>query len=206
MNQYLVDTEFAMKNLFDLVTHENKQITSLKAEMKVHQDRANKIMSDAYYVTDQDVDDLETPGMHAIRHGYVRHLNAANAVRDQIVKLTASFQAKDFSVQALCGSVLQIAKQGISIVHGKNAPYGITEPLSGEFVYNIILQGRNQSMHYEEGKYRAPVVSCFQNLQQAFGSDLDITTGGNKAKYIVFHVLGWRTYNNYLGTMTQLLP
>ncbi|MFE4354011.1 hypothetical protein [Peribacillus butanolivorans] len=69
MNQYLLDTDFAVQSLIDLVTHELKQIATLEVEMKVHRDHANSVMSEAYYVTDQDVDDLETPGMYATRYG-----------------------------------------------------------------------------------------------------------------------------------------
>lgn len=206
MNQYLLDTEFAVKSLFELVTHELKQITALEAEMKMQRNRANSIMSEAYYVTDQDVDDLETPGMYATRHGYAKHISAAQALQSEISKLEASYHAKESSIRALYGSILQIAKQGISTVHGKNTPTVITEPKSGEPIHNIIWQGRNQSMHYEEGKHLKPVISCFMNLQQAFGSDFDLSIGDNKAKSIVLDVLGWKTYSDYLTTMTLLLP
>lgn len=205
MNQYLLDTEFAVQSLFDLVTYELNQISNLELEMKVHRDRANLLMAEAYYFTDQDVDDLETPGMYANRHGYARHISTVQAIQHEISKLEASYHAKDSSIRALCGSILQIAKQGLSFVHGKNIPTVAIEPKSGESISNIIWQGRNQSMHYEEGEYYNKLTSCFENLEQAFGSNLNLATGDNKAKYIVFNVLGWKTYNDYLTTMIQIL-
>ena len=205
MNHYLLDTEFAVQSLFELVTHELNQISNLEKNLKVHRDRANLLMAEAYYVTDQDVDDLETPGMYATRHGYARHISTVQAIQCKISKLEASYHAKDSSIRALCSSILQIAKQGISFAHGKNIPTIVIEPKSGEPISSIIWQGRNQSMHYEEGEYRKKLTSCFKKLEQAFGSDLNLTTGDNKAKYIVFNVLGWRTYSDYLTTMTQLL-
>jgi hypothetical protein len=206
MNQYLIDTEFAVKSLFDLVTYELTQISTLEKELKFHRERANSIMSEAYYVTDQDVDDLETPGMFAIRHGYASHLSAAQSIQNQISILEASYLAKDSSILSLYGAILQIAKQGISFVHGKNIQIMIKDTQSGELLHNIIWQGRNQSMHYEEGNYKQPLISCFANLQKVYGSDFDLTRGDNKSIYIVLNVLGWKTYSDYLNTMTQLLP
>lgn len=205
MNQYLIDTEFAVQSLFDLVTYELKMITTLEVDLRKYQERANSIMCDAYYVTDQDFDDLETPAMYAIRHGYVTRLSAVQELQNKIMKLEASYHAKESSIRVLYSSILQIAKQGISIVHGKNIPTIIIEPRSKESIHNIIWQGRNQSMHYEEAKYKEPLISCFTNLQKAFGTDLDLKKGDNKAKFLVVDVLGWNTYSNYLTTMKKLL-
>lgn len=206
MNQYLLDTEFAVKSLFELVTEELNKIAALEVTLRLHRDRANSIMSDAHNVTDQDGDDLETPGMYAIRHGYVRHISAARAVQNEISNLEASYYAKDSSIRTLYGSILQIAKQGISIVHGKNMQIVIIETKSGEPFHNIIRQGRNQSMHYEEGNYHPLLITCFKNLERAFGSNFDLTTGDNKATFVVLDVLKWKTYSDYLCTMKQLLP
>ena len=206
MNQYILDTEFAVQSLFELVTEELNKIASLEVQLISHRDRANSILSEAYYVTDQDVDDLETPGMYAIRHGYPRHVSAAQAVQKEISNLEASYYAKDSSIRTLYGSILQIAKQGISIVHGKKMPIVIIETKSSETFHNIIRQGRNQSMHYEEGNYHPRLISCFNNLERAFGSDFDLNTGDNKAKFVVIDVLEWRNYSDYLSTMKRLLP
>ncbi|MGA3677864.1 hypothetical protein ACPCXF_22655 [Lysinibacillus agricola] len=203
MNQYLIDTEFAIQSLFDIVTHELDQIAKLKIELEKHVDTSNRIIAEAYYVTDQDVDDLETPGVYANRHGYARHLFEAYSIK---AKIEEAYNTKDSSIRTLYGSILQIAKQGLSSVYGKTIQTAFIEPKSGESIHNIILQGRNQSLHYEEGVFRKPVNDCFMNLQQAFGSDFDITIEENKAKYVVLNVLGWRTYNEYLTTMQQLLP
>lgn len=205
MHQYLLDTDFAVRSLFDLVTHESKQVTNLEVNLRVHKEKANSIIREAYNVTDLDVDDLETPAMYAIRHGYVIQLSAVQKIQNEILKLEASYHAKENSIRALYGSILQIAKQGLSTVHGKNVPPVVIEPKSSELIHNIIWQGRNQSMHFEEGKYQKPLISCFTNLQQAFGSDFDLKMGDNKAKFVVIDVLGWNNYSDYLTTMTKLL-
>ncbi|MFF2794094.1 hypothetical protein [Lysinibacillus xylanilyticus] len=203
MNQYLIDTEFATKSLFDIVTYELDQIAKLEIELKKSVDTSNRIMAEAFYVTDQDVDDLEAPGVYANRHGYATHLFEAYSIKGKIEK---AYSTKDSSIRTLYGSILQIAKQGLSSVYGKRIQTAHSEPKSGEPIHNIILQGRNQSLHFEEGVFRNNVKDCFMNLQQAFGSDFDLTIVENKAKYVVLNVLGWRTYDDYLTTMQKLLP
>ncbi len=203
MDKYLIDTEFATQSLFDIVTHELDQIDILKIELNKHVDSSSRIMTEAYYVTDQDADDLEPPGVYANRHGYARHLFEAYSIKAEIEK---AYNTRDNSIRTLYGSILQIAKQGLSSVHEKKIQNTFIEPKSGEPIHNIILQGRNQSLHFEEGVFRNNVKDCFMNLHQAFGSDLDLTIKENKAKYVALNVLGWRTYNDYLTTMQQLLP
>lgn len=206
LNKYLLDTEYAVKSLFDLVIHELNQINALEIVLNQRQEIARKIYSDAYYFTDKDVDDLETPEMYMRRHGLVAHASAAQSIKDEISKLEESYKSKDNSIRTLYGSILQIAKQGLSSVYGGSIQSTIIEPNTGESIHNIILQSRNQSMHFEEGRNFPAVKKCFTNLQQAFGPDFDLSTGDNKARYVVLNVLGWNNYNDYLTTMNQLLP
>jgi hypothetical protein len=63
-----------------LVTEELNKIDSLDVRVRSHRDRANSLMFGACYVTGQDVDDLETPGMYTIRYGDVRHISAVQAL------------------------------------------------------------------------------------------------------------------------------
>ncbi|MEA0565283.1 hypothetical protein [Lysinibacillus irui] len=206
MNQYLIDTEFAVQSLFDLVTHELNQINALEIVLNERRENARKIYSDAYYVTDLDGDDLETPEMYMRRNGYVQHASAAQKIQSEISKLEESYKSKDSSIRTLYGSILQIAKQGLSTVFRGSIQTAIIEPNTGEPIHNIILQGRNQSMHFEEGINKKPVKECFMKLQLAFGNDFDLNIGDNKAKFVVVDALGWRTYHDYLTTMNQLLP
>jgi hypothetical protein len=41
-------------------------------------------------------------------------------------------------------------------------------------VKNIIWERRNQSIHFEEGGYKANVIRCFQGLEKHFGSEFSL--------------------------------
>lgn len=103
-------------------------------------------------------------------------------------------------------SLLQIAKQGISTVHGNpiNCPLG--RSIGTETLKNIIWQGRNQSIHCEEGNPNQKVKDCFSNLATDFGSDFDLTVNytDNKARRII-DLLNWNTYDKYENDMISLI-
>ncbi len=71
---------------------------------------------------------------------------------------------------------------------------------------NIIWQGRNQSMHYEEGSYKKAVKDCFTNLKNKVDDkfDLMINTKKNLAYEIVTDILAWNDYDSYHKDMMGL--
>lgn len=103
------------------------------------------------------------------------------------------------AVQAICGAILQIAKQGISLVHGgpRTAPEG--REVGPVFLRDIVWEGRNQAMHYDAGSFREPVESVFGKLEQAYGESFSLTVhrGQSRAKQVI-ELLGWRTYDAYV--------
>src|SRR5262249_51212098 len=88
-----------------------------------------------------------------------------------VAALEAAILAKETSVQALAGAILQIAKQGIAFVHGDLAGCPAGRPIGRETLKNVIWQARNQSMHWEENAFRQPTTLCFASLQLDFGSE-----------------------------------
>jgi hypothetical protein len=86
-----------------------------------------------------------------------------HALRERLVTRT-------FAVSALAAAILQLAKQGISIVHGEpnNCPPGRT--LSSQTLRNVIWQARNQVLHREEGRFSQAVQTCFDTLANHYGA------------------------------------
>ena len=108
----------------------------------------------------------------------------------------------EFSLSIIAGSLLQIAKQGISIVHNglKNCPNG--RFIGNEPLKNIIWQGRNQTIHFEEGIYSKSVCNCFQNLETAFGVNFNL--GNRNLALEVVTLLRWKSYKNYENDLKLL--
>lgn len=205
MHQYLRDTEYATQNLFRLATEEELQLKTLtktleemERQLQIHQwdfqsSDLNDDFSDAYVMAA-----FERAGRAAQEVERLRH---------EVAVLQASIGTHQGAVQAIAGAILQIAKQGIALVHGgpKNALPG--RSLGSVTVRDVIWQGRNQSMHYEEGSFKKAQLDLFSKLETEQGPQFSLLNHPkqNRAKQII-DVLGWSSYAPYLQDMKMLLP
>lgn len=205
MHQYLQDTEFAAKNLFSLATDEANQLKALterlpplEQQLKVHQwdfqtSDLNEDFSDAYVMA---------AFGRAARAG-----QEVERLKVQVAGLQASVGTHQHSIQAIAGSIFQLAKQGISLVHGGpgSAPPG--RMVGSLAIRDIVWQARNQSMHYEEGSFKKALVDLFLTLEAEHGSQFSLTIHAkqNRARQVL-EVLGWVGYDAYLRDMQALLP
>jgi len=117
----------------------------------------------------------------------------------EIADVSESIDAKSASIATLSGALLQIAKQCISLKYGKppNAPAGGN--IDGVLIKEIIWEGRNQSIHYENPKEISDnVVTLFSKLDalRDDGISWDARSQTNFAFEIV-QFLGWREYSDF---------
>lgn len=205
MHQYLQDTEFATRNLFGLATDEERQLkarseglSQTEQRLKVHQwdfqtSDLNDDFSDAYVMA-----------------AFSRAAKAAQEVerlKGEVATLQASVGTHQHAIQAIAGAILQIAKQGIALVHSGLVAAPAGRALGSLTVRDIIWQARNQSMHYEEGTFKKPLLDLFATLEQEHGSQFSLAKHSrqNRAKQVL-DVLGWTNYESYLKDMQALLP
>jgi hypothetical protein len=87
--------------------------------------------------------------------------------------------------------LLQIARQGISIVHGGSVlPVG--RPIGTQPLSVVVWEARNQAMHWDDDQLRGRLEECFETLAR----DIDAKYGEYRAQSLAFEVvelLGWRT-------------
>jgi hypothetical protein len=200
---YTDDTEFATRNLIDLAMREEAALaekvallTAAEQRLKVHQwdfqtSDLNDDFSDAYVMA---------AFARAARAGQER-----DAIGREVARLQATIGAQQAAVQAICGSILQIAKQGISLVHGSLAAAPSGRLVGRSQLKNVVWQARNQALHYEEGNFRPPVVALFGALEQSHGATFSLVAHPQRslAKQVV-HLLGWTTYEAYLADARAL--
>lgn len=205
MHQYIAETAHAVRGMFSLVGTEEATLESKRAALNdaiACQRSARRILHAGPPPTAFGED--STPHFESKVRDARRK---AEAVTLDIAALQAAVIAKETSTQALTGAILQIAKQGISIVHGGIDPCPAGRAIgSAETLKNVIWQARNQSMHWEENKFHPPVLSCFKNLAQDFGSEFQLpaTTARPLAKQVL-RILSWADYDSYERDMTSLL-
>lgn len=204
MHQYIQDTQFSASQLIDLIFADEKSLADAEAKRSQLQGKA-----DFHYKVATWKEDYGEFDPYHVVHEYNKMIDASSKAAQgetEILKILGLILAKEFSIGALSGALLQIAKQGISVVHGglSNCPDG--RSIGGEPLKNIVWQGRNQSMHYEEGNPHQPVRSCFQNLEVNCGPQFALATNPprNLARNVI-DVLGWKTYQQYETDMISLL-
>ena len=204
MNKYILDQEFSTKELISLIFKEEIEHQKLSEEISSLQMHFEFLRND--FLSSQSSEDINDVG---IQYRFIKMAQKNEEVEKtqaKIARLKDSLDNKGHSIDALSMSLLQIAKQGISKVYGKpqNCPDG--RDIGRETLKNVIWQGRNQSIHYEEANPNAAVLDCFSNLAITFGNNFDLSQNPatNCAK-IVVNLLDWKSYENYQRDMKSLL-
>lgn len=111
--------------------------------------------------------------------------------------------AHEFSISALSGSLLQFGKQGISLHFGKKrigCPDG--RILVGMPFHEVVWQARNQALHWEEGTFHPPTVTCFEAL-----SKTDPVFEQYKYRNLAYEtvlLLDWRSLDDFRRDMMLL--
>lgn len=198
MHDYLVQTEFAASNLIKLISSEENTLNDLKSSLASlknhHQFLYNDFLS-------KDSDPYDHFNEHQLMHAFAKQASFnqkhIEPTQKRIFEITLSVNAKEESIKALAGALLQLAKQGISIVHGSPKHCVDGRTIKDEPIKTIIWEGRNQSLHYEEGNFRQPVTNCFNNIGILLRRE-------NLAKEII-DLLNWNTYKQYESDLRTLL-
>lgn len=205
MHLYITQTRFAVNGLIGLVTRDQSRHNKYKAQL-ADADKDYRHFRALLYT------DVSSSGFGENVIPYFEKKKRDNKKKVEkfarkIKKLEKSIQVKELSINALSGTILQIAKQGISSVYGglKNCPNG--RPIGRETLKNVIWQARNQSMHYEEGSFNCHVEKCFANLAADYGDEfsLNIHARENLASKVVIDLLGWDKYSIYEADIKELL-
>ena len=200
---YTDDTEFAVRNLIDLVTREEAALAEKLTLLETAEQRLRVYQWD--FQTSDLNDDFSDAYVMAAFARAARAAQERDGVRREVDALQATVGAHQVAVQAICGSILQIAKQGLSLVHGGLATAPRGRLIGTSHLKDIVWQARNQASHYDEGNFRPPVVALFEALEASHGSSfsLAIHEQKNLAKQVV-HLLGWTTYDGYIADARAL--
>jgi len=196
MKKYIGETKYAATSLIDLIWADYESLAALNSELKELTSEfevryqvfiANEFHPAANYYHAQ---------MAKVYQGMAK---PKAELEKQIQDVSESIDAKSASIAALSGALLQLAKQCISLRYGKpqNAPDGAD--ISGVLVKDIIIEGRNQSIHYENPKEISEnVTKLFKALDtiRNDGNTCDAKSQTNFA-FEVVKLLGWRTFSGF---------
>jgi len=111
------------------------------------------------------------------------------------------------TLNALSGTLLQIARQGISSIHGEppvNCPDGRT--IGTQALRDVIWHGRNHAMHFEHPPRkttRPSLVKLERDFPVRFSG---ITSDRRNHAWQIVKLLEWTSYAVYSSDMMSLLP
>lgn len=201
---YLQDIEFAVERIITTVYEERRVRDELQAELDAALNRL-KWETDRrdFLVMNPDLDD---EGLGTMAHWDIHfdHAPRADKAQRSVDDINNSIAAKQFSVDAMSGSILQYAKQGISITHGSLAACPDGRHLGTQTLKNIIWQARNQAMHFEDQNPHPPVVACFTALANDTGNPRFSAFRTDNLGFDVLEHLGWRTIADFNADMRLL--
>lgn len=205
MHQYIQDTEFAIQNLLRLATDEERELNASRERLA---NVAKELEFRQWDFQSSDLhDDFSEAYVMAAHARAAQTAQKAEQIRAEVSRLEASIVNRQHSIQAIAGAILQIAKQGISLVHGKPKAAPPGRGLGTLTVRDIVWQARNQSMHYEDTKpLSESVTTLFSTLEKEQGEQFSLVKhpGQNRAKQVM-DVLGWSNYAAYFDDMNRLL-
>ncbi|WP_157256634.1 hypothetical protein [Methyloversatilis discipulorum] len=200
MHSYISDTEFAVSHLTAALVTDRAELAQLEAE------QAAALSKEAYF----DIAFMQRQ-MHPSANYWYGQLREAqgqrNALDSEIARIEARLLDKKFSLSALASALLQIGKQGISVVrrHPASCPDG--RAVCGVPLKWVIWAGRNQALHYEEPRM---INDETQDYLHRMGHNsgnaalLNSRAGENLALAVV-EQLGWLSFAAYQEDMQSLL-
>lgn len=110
------------------------------------------------------------------------------------------------SIEVLCGAVLQIGKQGISLILKGGERYSRGRHIGSQNLSNVIWHGRNQAVHWEDGvPTNVNTQACFEKLKNDFGKQFEFGATPRNMAWDLWSVIGWCAYEEYEGDMKEIL-
>lgn len=197
---YLREIEHAAGETLKLIWFERRQMEELQnriAGLSAEVEDANRRLEFLGLNPDLDDDNDSTAIYWDTYFGPEKDRFYAEKSKPDLESLIAT---RAFSTNAQCGNLLQYAKQGISFVHHGLAACPDRRLIGSQPIKNIIWQGRNQALHWDEGNPRPQVMACFQTLAREQDPKFADFATRNLANDIV-ELLGWRTFNDFKADM-----
>jgi hypothetical protein len=164
MSEYLKEIKHAASETLRLVWAEHQQLEELQVRIdKLSADIEASATTVEWLRANPDLDDdFQATAMHW--ESYFGPEKEHHHAEKSKPGLEALVDARKFSTEAQSASILQYAKQGISLVHGDLAAGPAGRMIGAQPLKNVIWQSRNQALHWEDDSFSKAVNLCFEEL------------------------------------------
>lgn len=204
MESYLDEIDYMVTSTFSVMQTEGPRILELESSVRALTAQAMDGYQRAHWLaelSDNPEDTADAAGMYWDTYfGADKDLHYK---RKELDELEQKLSVLRFSHGVLSANLLQVAKQGISIIHGSLSGCPVGRPIGSLHLKDVIWQGRNQALHWEDGKFTAPVQACFSTLAKEQSPKFDDYTKRNMAIDVV-NLLGWHSVKGFRTDMMLL--
>lgn len=203
MNDYLNDVEYAVSILIEAIWKEYKEAEAILTEVNI---LSTEISAEYQTVANlQESDDPEDTLLATGRYWdtYFGGDKQLYYKKEEMEEKNKTLEALKFSIESLSASLLQHAKQGLSITHGQASAWPNGRIISSQSMSNIIRAARNQAEHWEERKFNNATTSCFKALK----SEVDVTFGEFTERNMAFDIVklfGWDSLDKFKQDMEKM--
>lgn len=201
---YLNEMEYAVSRVIESLWHEHDEAEKLRKEINGLQ----RVVADNYrraQFIQQNAEDADDQMLGVGIHWdtYFDEDKEQYYKSKDLDVLEARLASREFSFSSLAGTLLQYAKQGLSASFGKPANWPNGRLVGSQHLKTVILESRNQSEHWEEGKPFPKVEQCFKTLATENGAEFSHYKTKNLA-FEVVSILGWCTYTDFKNDLLSM--
>jgi hypothetical protein len=203
MPTYLAEIQHAASNLFPMVWAEADTVVRLETELSPLAEAVEREYRDIEHLAEMYGDDED--GLLTMRHwdNYFGPDKDRHYKNKELEEAILRLETHRFSISALAGSILQFAKQGLSVVYGNPAKWPQWAAIGTQPFGNIVVQARNQAMHWETPLTKS-VAQCFDQM----AGEADHVFADYQKRSLAFDVmthLGWRTFEEVRTAMLRIV-
>lgn len=203
--QFIGNCRHAFDHIFTAIDAYNKILASAQKDVE-EIERSMDMLSDLFMYRDQ-------WSINA-NHHYVQYMERMKALDKRKQETTqdisarlegalASIGATVDSMSSLAGTILQIAKQVLSLRHGPSKPrIGTARNIGSQSIVDVIWEGRNHAMHWDEGTPKPRVQAMLDLLKADFG--VNIVIGSNNSLSIL-GILKWSSTDSVVKDLMLLI-
>ncbi len=201
---FIENSRHALDHLFSAIDEYNKVLTEAQKDVE-DMDHSKKMLSDLFIYRDQwspNANHNYAQYMQRMQHLEQKQQLAQQDFATRLESALANIGATVESMSSLAGAVLQIAKQTLSLRHAGKPTIPAARQVGNQSIVDVIWEGRNHSMHWDEGAPRARVKVMFDSLS----TDLGITIkAGNNNCLSILGTLGWSSTDAVINELNKLI-
>jgi|GEM_PF-1516046 len=202
IENYINERKFAAESILKLIWDDYERAEQLKGEIgnetALVESEYNRAIAMQMYAEDPDDVMLGVGRYWENYFGADKDLYHKN---EKMTDLAALLAARELSLTALSGNLLEHAKKGLALIYGNPNVWPIGRLVGSQALSKIILEARNQSIHIDEalknGGYKKPDIGiCFTLLE----NEINPVFSEYLLRDMSFEIirdLGWTTYHAY---------